>query len=110
MLAEQKNMKIPGELVPRCPACGAPMSMNLRIDGTFVEDDGWHAAARRYEDFLCSHEGKHLLFLELGVGGNTPVFCSLRTRKKSRKITVKQQITEGSHINSTRKYEERRCA
>ena len=73
MLSEQKDMKIPTELVPHCPVCGAPMSMNLRADDTFVEDDGWHVAARRYEDFLRRHEGKHILFLELGVGGNTPV-------------------------------------
>ena len=73
MLAEQKDMKISTELVPYCPVCGAPMSMNLRVDDTFVEDGGWHAAARRYEDFLRHHEGDHILFLELGVGGNTPV-------------------------------------
>ena len=73
MLAEQKDMKISTELVPYCPVCGAPMSMNLRADDTFVEDGGWHAAARRYEDFLRHHEGEHILFLELGVGGNTPV-------------------------------------
>lgn len=72
MLVEQKDMKIPAELVPHCPVCGAPMSMNLRADDTFVEDDGWHLAARRYEDFLRRHEGEHILFLELGVGGNTP--------------------------------------
>ena len=72
MLAEQKDMKIPTELVPHCPVCGAPMSMNLRADDTFVEDDGWHAAARRYEDFLRRREGERILFLELGVGGNTP--------------------------------------
>ena len=72
MLAEQKDMKIPAELVPYCPVCGAPMSMNLRADDTFVEDDGWHAAARRYEDFLRRREGERILFLELGVGGNTP--------------------------------------
>ena len=72
MFAEQKDRKIPTELVPRCPVCGAPMSMNLRADGTFVEDDGWHAAARRYEDFLRRHEREPILFLELGVGGNTP--------------------------------------
>ena len=65
-------MTVPAELVPHCPVCGAPMSMNLRADGTFVEDDGWHAAARRYEDFLRRRSGKHMLFLELGVGGNTP--------------------------------------
>ena len=73
MVAEQKDCKVPAELVPRCPVCGAPMSMNLRADDTFVEDEGWHTAARWYEDFLHRHEGQHILFLELGVGGNTPV-------------------------------------
>lgn len=72
MFAEQKDMKIPGELVPRCPVCGAPMSMNLRADSTFVEDEGWHAAACRYDDFIRRHVGSHILYLELGVGGNTP--------------------------------------
>lgn len=67
------RMTIPAGLVPHCPVCGAPMSMNLRADDTFVEDNGWHAAARRYEDFIRCHEGEHILFLELGVGGNTPV-------------------------------------
>ena len=73
MFAEQKNRKVPTDLVPRCPVCGEPMTMNLRADNTFVEDDGWHAAAQRYENFLLRHEGQHILFLELGVGGNTPV-------------------------------------
>ena len=72
MLAQQNSMKIPGELVPHCPVCGAPMSMNLRADGSFVEDSGWHKASRRYEEFLRRHEGMRVLFLELGVGGNTP--------------------------------------
>ena len=65
-------MEIPPELVPHCPVCGKPMSMNLRCDGTFVEDDGWHEAARRYQDFLEKHKNARTLFLELGVGGNTP--------------------------------------
>lgn len=72
MVAEQKDRKIPGRLVPYCPVCGAPMRMNLRADNTFVEDEGWHWAARRYENFLRRHQGHHILFLELGVGGNTP--------------------------------------
>ena len=72
MLAEQRDMKVPGELVPRCPVCGAPMSMNLRADMTFVEDEGWRRAAGRYEDFIRRHKGLHVLFLELGVRRNTP--------------------------------------
>ena len=73
MVTEQRGMKIPAELIPRCPRCGRPMTVNLRIDGTFVQDEGWYAAARRYEDFLRRHQGQRLLFLELGVGDNTPV-------------------------------------
>lgn len=64
---------IPSELVPHCPHCGRPMSMNLRADDTFVEDVGWHTAADRYSEFLRRHEGQRILFLELGVGYNTPV-------------------------------------
>ena len=64
--------EIPSELLPRCPVCGEPLTMNLRSDDRFVEDDGWHAAAERYENFLRSRSGS-VLFLELGVGYNTPV-------------------------------------
>lgn len=73
MFTQQRDLRVPSDLVPHCPVCGAPMSMNLRVDDTFVEDAGWHGAAGRYEAFLRSHQGQHLLFLELGVGGNTPV-------------------------------------
>ena len=73
MVAEQKNMRIPSELVPKCPKCGKPMTMNLRCDDTFVQDEGWYKASERYSDFLRRHEGMHILFLELGVGFNTPV-------------------------------------
>ena len=72
MTVQQKHMRVPSELIPRCPVCGAPMSMNLRADDTFVEDEGWYKAAERYQEFIRSHEGLHMVYLELGVGGNTP--------------------------------------
>ncbi|MBR6409910.1 MAG: Sir2 silent information regulator family NAD-dependent deacetylase [Clostridia bacterium] len=72
MVKEQKDMLVPTGLLPKCPVCGKPMTMNLRSDDKFVEDNGWHEAARRYELFLREHEGKRILFLELGVGYNTP--------------------------------------
>ncbi len=73
MVKRQENMKIPTELLPTCPHCGKPLTMNLRCDDTFVEDEGWHAAAARYENFLRTRAGQKILFLELGVGYNTPV-------------------------------------
>lgn len=73
MVEEQENLRVSSELIPRCPICGKSMTMNLRCDDTFVEDDGWHEAALRYADFLRRHEGQRMLYLELGVGGNTPV-------------------------------------
>lgn len=72
MWTEQKGMRVPSELVPRCPRCGRLMSMNLRADDTFVQDAGWYDAARRYEDFVRRHKGCAVLCLELGVGMNTP--------------------------------------
>ena len=73
MVERQENMKIPTELLPVCPHCGKPMTMNLRCDDTFVEDEGWHRAAERYGNFLRTRQGQKILFLELGVGYNTPV-------------------------------------
>lgn len=66
------QMTVPTELLPYCPRCGKPMTMNLRADDTFAEDEGWHAAAERYENFLRTRAGQKVLFLELGVGDNTP--------------------------------------
>ena len=73
MATEQKDMRVPTELIPRCPRCGRPLTTNLRADGRFVENAGWHAAAGRYEDFLRRHGSGKVLYLELGVGFNTPV-------------------------------------
>lgn len=73
MIAEQKNMQIPSDLIPHCPVCGAPMTMNLRCDNLFIQDNGWYTASRQYEAFLDRHQDMHILFLELGVSNNTPV-------------------------------------
>lgn len=72
MVQEQKEMRIPSALVPMCPVCGRPMTMNLRADDKFVEDDGWRAACSRYERFVRKNADKNILYLELGVGMNTP--------------------------------------
>ena len=72
MVEEQKNMRIPTALIPRCPKCGKPMAVNLRSDDRFAEDEGWRKAAGRYADFLRRHDGMHILLWEIGVGYNTP--------------------------------------
>ena len=66
------QMEVPSALIPCCPKCGKPVSMNLRADDTFVEDEGWHKAAQRYSDFLRRHQNMKVLFLEAAVGFNTP--------------------------------------
>ena len=66
-------MRIPTELIPKCPDDGSDVVMNLRADESFVEDEGWHRASAAYSDFLRRHENLHVLYLELGVGANTPV-------------------------------------
>jgi len=72
MVREQRNMRVPTGLLPVCPKCGAPMTMNLRSDDTFVEDLGWNEAASRYVNFVQAQDGRKLLLFELGVGSNTP--------------------------------------
>ena len=118
MLDEQEGMRIPSALIPRCPVCGKPMTTNLRVDDRFVQDDGWYAAACRYEDFLNRHKGMHILFLELGVGMNTPgiikypfwrmtaentkaIYCTINSRQvfvpseiRDRSIAVDADIKE----------------
>ncbi len=69
----QLKMRLPSELIPKCPDDGSDVVMNLRADDSFVEDEGWHRASAAYADFLRRHENLHVLYLELGVGANTPV-------------------------------------
>ena len=65
-------MRVPSDLLPRCPNCGRPLTMNLRSDGRFVEDEGWQKAAVEYEVWLTAHRDQRVVFLEIGVGYNTP--------------------------------------
>lgn len=67
-------MKVPGYLIPVCPVCKKPMTVSLRCDDKFVQDEGWYKAKQRYDDFVKAHEGQRIVYLELGVGSNTPVW------------------------------------
>ena len=66
------EIRVPAELLPKCPDCGRPLTMNLRSDDKFVEDDGWQSAAAEYEAWLTQHRDRKVVFLEIGVGYNTP--------------------------------------
>ncbi|MBQ9444654.1 MAG: hypothetical protein IJU43_10205, partial [Lachnospiraceae bacterium] len=67
------SMMIPTNLIPKCPDDGSDMTTNLRADDSFVENEGWHKASAAYSDFIRRHENLHVLYLEMGVGSNTPV-------------------------------------
>lgn len=73
MVESQKDMKIPTELIPMCPVCGKPMEMNLRADDKFVQDEGWYAHAKAYQNFIDKIKNKKVVLIEIGVGYNTPV-------------------------------------
>lgn len=73
MYEQQRDMKIPSDLIPKCPHCGKPLTTNLRCDDKFVQDDGWYKASEQYIDFIRRHKDLNVLYLELGVGYNTPV-------------------------------------
>lgn len=85
MVSEQRDMRIPSELIPKCPHCGKPMTMNLRCDDTFAEDKGWHDAAERYADFIRTRKTQNVMFLELGVGMNTPAIIKYPFRQMTMK-------------------------
>ncbi|MDE5992042.1 MAG: Sir2 silent information regulator family NAD-dependent deacetylase, partial [Oscillospiraceae bacterium] len=87
MFERQNNMKIPSELLPKCPHCGKPLTMNLRADNKFVEDEGWLNANERYNNFIRTRENTNILFLELGVGYNTPVIIKFPFWKMTAKNT-----------------------
>lgn len=73
MYEQQKDMKIPSDLIPKCPHCSRPLTTNLRCDDKFVQDNGWYKASERYSDFIRRHKDLNVLYLEIGVGYNTPV-------------------------------------
>lgn len=74
MINNTVNNKIPTNLIPRCPKCGKPMTMNLRCDDMFVEDKGLKEAQNRYINFIKNNKNKKILYLEIGVGYSTPVW------------------------------------
>ena len=72
MLQTDKACRIPSKLVPVCPRCREAMEVNLRKDAFFVEDKHWHELQQNYDDFIKQYQDKKVVFIELGVGFNTP--------------------------------------
>ena len=100
MYSRQENMRLPSSLIPYCPHCGKPVTMNLRSDDSFVGDEGWNKAAERYADFLQSVKGRRVLFLELGVGYNTPSIIKYPFRRMTRDnpLSVYASVTKGDAV------------
>jgi len=92
MVQVEKECKVPSDLIPKCPVCGGPMDMHLRKDDTFVEDEAWHEAHKRYQTFIKTHHQKEIVFLELGVGMNTPVIIKYPFWR------LTDQLEHGSYI------------
>ncbi|MBR1457134.1 MAG: Sir2 silent information regulator family NAD-dependent deacetylase [Oscillospiraceae bacterium] len=84
MEAARSDARIPAQLVPKCPVCGGPMTMNLRCDDHFVQDEDWYAAESRFSDFLAATRGRKTVLLELGVGYNTPTIIRFPFEKLAR--------------------------
>ncbi len=109
MVQEQKDCKIPSNLIPYCPLCGKAMTTNLRKDNTFVQDSGWYFASNRYEQFIKENDGEKIVFLELGVGYNTPAIIKfpfwqmMQQNKNARYISInvdKDDVACPSEIQS----------
>ena len=92
MMANIKDLKIPSKLIPYCPNCGAPLTLHLRIDDSFVEDEHWQAMNERYVDFLQRIGDKKVVFLELGVGYNTPTIIRYPFEKMTAVLPQAQLI------------------
>lgn len=89
----QKDCKIPSYMVPRCPVCSGPMAMNLRCDQYFVEDEAWNQAAENYGRYLKQLKKGNVLFLELGVGFNTPSII---------RFPFEKMVRENKNVNLVR--------
>ena len=102
MDAARKNGRIPSDLVPKCPVCGADMAMNLRVDDCFVEDAAWHEAERRFGVSLSENMDKKLVLLELGVGFNTPTIIRFPFEKLAREHEnirlIRLNVGEGAAV------------
>lgn len=108
MVSEQNNCRIPSRLIPKCPVCLGPMEPNIRKNAFFIEDDAWHRAGNRYEQFLNSLGNKPLVLFELGVGYNTPIiiktpFERITTQHpKATLIRINKDYPEISRMNQAK--------
>ncbi|WP_029608954.1 deacetylase SIR2 [Mycoplasma simbae] len=74
MIAEQKNMKVDLDIIPRCPECNDFLEVNKRLKGKgMVEDERFFGEKAKYEYFIEQNKDKKILFWEIGVGYSTPM-------------------------------------
>ena len=99
MIAQQADMKIPYDLIPRCPRCDAPFEINKRnAEKGMVESPDFFAQKARYDAFLAEHQRGKVLYLELGVGFTTPQYI------KTPFQTHTQQNPDALFVSLNQKY------
>jgi NAD-dependent SIR2 family protein deacetylase len=99
------DFAIPAADIPCCPHCGNPLITNVRRTDKFVEKP-WIEKYQMLNDFLAENRGKKMLFLELGVGFNTPGIIRyefeflFKIRKYAEMIRINLNVLEISLIHA----------
>ena len=108
MISKTKDCKIPSQLVPKCPVCKGDMEVNVRKDNYFVQDDNWYKEAKNYERFIKEIKDKKVVYLELGVGFNTPTIIRFPFEKltynneNATLIRINKDFPEGMEENQAK--------
>lgn len=108
MIANTQDCRVPSDLVPKCPVCGGEMDINLRHSSDFVQDENWYASESQYENFLKASKDKEIVYLELGVGFNTPGIIRIPfeqlcyQNKNAALIRINRDYPEGAKENAAR--------
>ena len=71
--AMDSDLRVPSEMIPRCPRCGAVMEPWVR-SRVFLEGERYKSEYDKLYRFLDENRNGSILFLELGVGRMTPMF------------------------------------
>ena len=72
LVGDKIKTEVSENLIPKCPVCGGEMDFNLRGGYNFVQDEGWYEHRKLYDDFITKYKNDDILYIEIGVGYDTP--------------------------------------